>query len=259
MKGLGYLGRLALALTLTVAGIVAPVNAATVSKSFTTHSQASSPLLVFGGESFNFTVSGTFVGTVKLQRSLNGVDYKDFEPAISTNAAYNVNHFAEGVAPNRRAWYRVYASTHTSGTIVTSLADIDDQVQVFANHKGATTFTIKDDSVEVATALKVPYPAVQVIGAGGTVAADACGGIKRISATAARTTDTTNTFAAPSGVLPIPCVMDVYNDSAFAITLDNNAKFMSAGAADVVLGSSDTVRVFTNGTVWVQLGATGNN
>lgn len=104
----------------------------------------------------------------------------------------------------------------------------------------------------------VPVPATQLIGAGGTIAADACGGVKQITAVTARTTDTTNTFTAPAAA-NTGCLMDVVNVSTVVITLDYNILFNSAGAADVVLGSSDTVRVYSNGIAWYQIGATGNN
>ena len=53
--------------------------------------------------------------------------------------------------------------------------------------------------------------------------------------------------------------MDVINTGANNITLDNNANFVSNGAADVVLEAGDTCRVSSNGTTWYQIGATGNN
>lgn len=148
-------GRLMSALTMIVTMVVLLVSiaavpmtaaAATVSKSFTTHSQASSPLLVFGGETFTFAVSGSFIGSVKLQKSHNGADYKDLTPTISTGAAYSNTLYAE--APlGRLVYYRVYASTHTSGTIVTSLADVNDSVQTFKNYKGVDVVEIKDDGL----------------------------------------------------------------------------------------------------------------
>lgn len=105
----------------------------------------------------------------------------------------------------------------------------------------------------------VLYPAVQTIGAAGTIAADACGGIKRITATAARTTDTTDTFTAPASVKD-GCQFDVVNVGSFTITLDANANFKTQQGFNVVLGSSDSVRVgqiggFTSGDAryWVQL------
>lgn len=107
---------------------------------------------------------------------------------------------------------------------------------------------------------RVKRPADQTIGAGGTVAADACGTWKPITAAGAVTTSTTDTFAAPANA-NIDCCMDVVNVGTNAITLDNNARFYSAGAVDVVLGAQDSVRVCSAGagTWWVQIGATGNN
>ena len=149
MKGITMtLGRLLLAATLVLGITAAPVSAATVSKSFTTHSQASGNLLVFGGETFTMTVSGTFVGSVKLQKSRNGSDFQDVV-GVSTGAAYSVTHNVDA-ADGARVFYRIYASTHTSGTIVTSLADVDDPVQVIKNNKGVDILTINDDTVVVA-------------------------------------------------------------------------------------------------------------
>lgn len=83
---------------------------------------------------------------------------------------------------------------------------------------------------------------VQTIAAGNTVTADSCGSIKSISSAGAVTTDTTNTFTAPSADNK-DCCMDVVNVGANNITLDNNANFVSFGAADVVLTANDSVRV----------------
>lgn len=95
-------------------------------------------------------------------------------------------------------------------------------------------------------------PSSQTIAAGNTVSADACGGIKQITAAGAVTTDTTNTFTAPA-VSNSGCVMHVCNVGSNTITLDNNANFVSVGAADVTLTASDCVLVGSNGTDWYQL------
>lgn len=131
--------------------------AATVSTAFTTHSLASSPLLVFGTESFTYAVSGTFVGTVKLQKSVDGSAYQNFlviTSSYSTNPALTGTVYVDE-APGRRAWYRVYVSTHSSGTIVTSLADVNDMAQEFYNKKGAANLTLNDDGVSVPGTLAV--------------------------------------------------------------------------------------------------------
>lgn len=93
------------------------------------------------------------------------------------------------------------------------------------------------------------FPATQTIGAAGTITADACGGLKRIDSTAARTTDTTNTITAPSSS-NTGCVMDIVNIGAHTITLDSNALFPTANDVDVVLNSSGSVRVYSDGSIW---------
>lgn len=100
-------------------------------------------------------------------------------------------------------------------------------------------------------------PASQTITAGATITADACGTFKDISSAGAVTTDTTNTFTAPSADLS-GCCMNVVNTGSNNITLDNNALFYSVGAADVVLGLADSAIVCTNGTVWAQMGGSNN-
>ena len=108
--------------------------------------------------------------------------------------------------------------------------------------------------------LQVVMPASQTIAATETITADACGTIKRITSASAVTTGTTDTFTAPAAA-NAGCIMDIVNVGGSAITLDNNANFFSAGAADVVLGSSDTVRVGSTGGsgYWYQISGTGNN
>lgn len=95
----------------------------------------------------------------------------------------------------------------------------------------------------------VLFPAAQTIGAGGTITADACGGIKRITSTAARTTDTTNTFTAPSSS-NAGCSMQVNNVGPYTITLDANANFPWQNNVDVVLQSSGSVNVWSDGSIW---------
>ena len=106
----------------------------------------------------------------------------------------------------------------------------------------------------------------QIIAAAGTIAADSCGGIKRISTNdlGAVTTDTTNTFTAPAAGNK-GCVMQVCNSGGTdAITLDDNALFEGSGIAgatpgDTVLGVADCVAVGSDGAVWRQLGPGSQN
>ena len=101
------------------------------------------------------------------------------------------------------------------------------------------------------------YPATQTIAAQGTVAADACGGLKRIQAFATVTSSTVYTFAAPTAS-NAGCMMDVVNVSTNIITLDANILFLSSTTAGYVLGSSDTIRVVQTGGFWAASGGMDN-
>jgi hypothetical protein len=103
--------------------------------------------------------------------------------------------------------------------------------------------------------ISVPYPATQTITGGATVAADACGGVKRISAASSVTSSTTYTFASTATASNLPCVMDVVNVGVGNITLDNNAGFMTMLNQDIVLKSTRTVQVIgLAGVGWTQGG-----
>lgn len=99
------------------------------------------------------------------------------------------------------------------------------------------------------------YPAVQVIAEGGTINADACGGLKRISSTAARTTSTSYTIGTLSAnARKAGCRMEIVNDSTFVITLDDNSSFVTPHNANVVLGTKHSASVLGMGSYWLVLG-----
>lgn len=105
-----------------------------------------------------------------------------------------------------------------------------------------------------ASGVQTMMPATQTIAAGGTVAADACGGYKRISSAGAVATSTTNTFTAPDSTQVGACSMTVCNVGANNITLDNNVNFKSIAGADIVLTADDCTMVVSDGTVWRSTG-----
>lgn len=165
MKKMRMFGRLLLAMF--VAAIVgmfkAPVaEAVVISTNFYTHSLASNQLAVFGGENLSYAISGTFVGQVKFQKSSNASSWEDVVvilSSFSTNPPLTGNIFVDE-AKGRRMFYRIYASTHTSGTIVGRLEDVDDVVQEALNLKGVTNLKLKDDGVVVPGYLNVSSGAV---------------------------------------------------------------------------------------------------
>ena len=127
---------------------------------------------------------------------------------------------------------------------VTDDAEIDSDLTV----DGAITVA----TVTASQAIRRTLPTAQVIGAGGIILADGCGGVKLISSAAGVTTDTTNTFTAPAAG-NAGCFMVVCNTNASdTITLDDNANFIANGSADIVLGAEDCVAVVSSGAggVW---------
>ncbi len=158
--------------------------------------------------------------------------------------------YAESINPASNA---LADSANTARTIVYRDA---------SGNFSAGTITAAAISVTAPVSNAALVPAIQTLTAGQTILADACGGVKRINAATAVTTDTENTFQSPATAGK--CVMDVINASTgtvntAVVTLDINPNFNSAGGANVVLGSSDTVRVACDGERWFQIGATGNN
>lgn len=94
----------------------------------------------------------------------------------------------------------------------------------------------------------------QTIADTNTIAAEVCGGVKRVTSAGAVTTNTTNTFTNPGSTL-VGCKMSVRNVGANNITLDSNALFKTLGATDVVLTPGAAIDVFSDGAAWYQLTA----
>jgi hypothetical protein len=100
-----------------------------------------------------------------------------------------------------------------------------------------------------AAGVRIVPPAVETVAAGAVITANACGGLKRVTAAGAVTTNTTNTFTVPSGA-NTGCIMTVCNVGANTITLDANLAFKPSGGADIALGADDCTSVVSDGTIW---------
>ena len=153
-------------------------------------------------------------------------------------------------------------SSSSAGSVVLSEAQANGSSAITISAPSSLasnrSCALQDDATPFDACVSWPTPpAQQTISGGDTIAADACGTFKDIGATGSVTTNTTNTFTAPTSALN-GCCMSVVNTSGGTITLDNNALFYSAGAADVVLGTGDSAIVCTNGTVWAQMGGSNN-
>lgn len=100
----------------------------------------------------------------------------------------------------------------------------------------------------------VTPPSTETISSAATITANGCGTIKRITNNTAVTTNTTDTFTAPASS-NAGCFMYIVNVGTSTITLDNNAHFVSAGAADVAVTANDSVAVVSDGSAWYQISA----
>lgn len=115
--------------------------------------------------------------------------------------------------------------------------------------------------VNAGNILKIP-PSTQVVGSGATIdVSKSCGGVLFLSSVGAVTTDTTNTFTVSSGnatdgTYNNGCQVTLINvDSADAITLDANARFVTFDGNNVVLaanGGSVHIASYSAGVTWVQ-------
>ena len=117
--------------------------------------------------------------------------------------------------------------------------------------------TVADDSTVTGDSFKTMGATVTVAGSDTISVAGACGGVLRLNATDNRTTSTTDTFTAPAAA-NAGCVLYVVNQGGGAITLDANAKFVCADAANKVLGTNDGVVIVNTGSAWVCVGSSDN-
>lgn len=191
--------------------------------------------------------------------------------AIGVGVASHLNNFPAGSTyTNFFSFYPEYSNlggTFTGPTVNlvdyyspdhSGVSGIPSNRYGYANlDSGKKFYTAGKMGINVASPsgpLVVNYPSTQTIDAGNTVTDDGCGTLKPISSAGAVTTNTTDTFTAPS-TANTGCCMYVFNVGANNITLDNNAKFFSAGGANVVLTQFDVVQVCSYGsTAWVQVG-----
>lgn len=97
-------------------------------------------------------------------------------------------------------------------------------------------------------------PAVETIAAGGTITANACGSVKRISSAGSITTSTTDTFTTPASD-NAGCVMTVCNTGSNDIVLDNNANFVGVTGGNVTLTAADCLLVAQRTSNWAQVTA----
>jgi len=132
-----------LKLIMLVLLMASSAHAAEVLKTFTTHSVASDNLLVKRSDGATMTVTGSFVGKVQIQRSYDSKNFVPYGPIISATGVTQI-------APaDRDALYRVFCTTHTSGSIGVRLANrLDILLNLQSTAAGVNAFRVTDKEVQ---------------------------------------------------------------------------------------------------------------
>lgn len=122
--------------------------ALSVSKSFTAVGQRSDGLLVNHGDAFSFTSSGTYSGSIVLERTQNGgQSYQSVAGPFTTDqTAVRV----EVSTPDQKpALYSLRCSAYTSGTIVTTLNELNKVLVEYLDANGASIFKVDEAGITI--------------------------------------------------------------------------------------------------------------
>ena len=120
---------------------------ATISKSFTDVG-ASAELSVAHGDSFSYSLSGTYAQTLAVQKSADGgISWEDVAGPFSTADASVSGVIMHESRDRKPANYRWYCSVDTSGTSVTTLVEADRETYLLTGEAGATIIRATETSV----------------------------------------------------------------------------------------------------------------
>lgn len=96
-----------------------------IEKTFSAATQYSAPVFLGKDQRLAISISGTFVGTVDIQRIVRGASNNMDYPAPGDTGWKTVDSYAspfeEIVADGDNCWYRAYCSAYTSGSPVAKL------------------------------------------------------------------------------------------------------------------------------------------
>lgn len=218
---------------------------ATISTSFTAVG-VGAQLLVKHGDSFSYSVSGTFVGTVIIESSQNPLSFFNSTGVSATAAASGtivVNAPDQGYV-----YYRFRCSAFTSGTIVTSLADVAKVLVSRDDGSGLLLQELKEDGF---SRIRRPSQVLSISAAGQAKAGTTAGFVVAVGDNKALVTCPANSTASTL-VVPIPrlkvgdIITSFYLDGQIesaggTVTVDADLRVMTAAAADVTDASVGSI------------------
>lgn len=137
---------------------------ATVSNSFTGVGDGAQ-MLVRHGESLTYDVSGTFVGTVILQKSSDGG--ATFTTVATASGAASGTVFVESTTRSANIFH-FKCTAYTSGTIVAAMTDVLTEVfYSLKDNRGVEVFQIVEGGVKFPGSIEVTGTATGNFGVGG--------------------------------------------------------------------------------------------
>jgi hypothetical protein len=143
----------------------------------------------------------------------------------------------------------IFQTTHTALSVQLT-DDTDNDFRIFESSSQFNGMVISTPTATMVGFLASPQP-VETIADGATITANVCGGVKMISSAGAVTTNTTNTFTAPSAATA-GCWFILFNVGSNNIVLDTNANFATIGAANITMTPNDVVFIAGTASVWGQ-------
>lgn len=212
---------------------------ATISTSFTDVG-ASAQLSVAHGDSFSYSLSGTYAQVLAVQKSEDGgINWTDVAGPFSTADASVSGSIMNETRDRRAALFRWYCSEDTSGTSVTTLVEADREIYLLTGEAGATIVRATETSVTsmVRTAQKrLITDGAKVGGTAGWVvrAADNKNSLARCPAS-----QTASTLVVPiSGLKVGDTITGVHllgqiESAGNAVTVDMSFRKQSVAAADL--------------------------
>lgn len=215
----------------------------TVSASFTS-AIAGSLLQLRHGDLLTYSVSGTFVGTVVLEKSFTGgTTWVQVTSATgSASSSIEISNPADGLVH-----YRFRCSAYTSGTIVTSLVRASKTLQEFRDRDGNLLFKIDEDGV--ATAVRTSKTRFQAtsakVGATSGWVIGAATNVGRMATCPA--SQTASTLVVPVAGLKVGDtitgfgVLGQIESAGGTVTVDAELRKLTAAAADLTDASVGSV------------------
>lgn len=146
----------------------------------------------------------------------------------------------------------VIPTTTATQALGTSSLRFSNIYTTLLNVSGATTFA---GAISGMTSILGPVPTTQVMTTGGTITADACGGLKRITSTAAVALGTNNNLLTAASSTYKGCIMSIMNVGTYFITVgSSNGQLYTNGNASALIGTYSNFQVVSDGSAWYQIG-----